>query len=334
MIRVVLLEEPRHLRLTTRAVPEVGPGEALVEVRWAGICGSDIDLRNGTRPRGAASYPIVPGHEWSGIVDAVGDGVDRALLARAVVGENIRSCGACDYCRLGNYALCERDYREAGFTTDGAWADRILVPASQLHVLPDDADLRSAAGIEPAACAASAVDRARIEPHHRVGVVGGGTIGLLCTQLLSSRGAEVTVIDPRSWKGPLSRRCGAARLVDPEAARSAVKNLDVVIEAAGAMGSAQLALDLVRPGGRVIVCGIAPKEDIVRSVDIVSKNVEVSGVFGATREGWNSAVVEFVEGNLDPGVLVTHEFALEEIENALNVVESADEMVGKVLLRL
>jgi len=64
------------------------------------------------------------------------------------------------------------------------------------------------------------------------------------------------------------------------------------------------------------------------------KNVEVSGVFGATREGWNSAVVEFVEGNLDPGVLVTHEFALEEIENALNVVESADEMVGKVLLRL
>jgi threonine dehydrogenase-like Zn-dependent dehydrogenase len=268
------------------------------------------------------------------VVDAVGEGVDQALLARVVVGENIRSCGACDNCGRGRYALCERDYREAGFTTDGAWADQLLVPASQLHVLPDNADLRSAAGIEPAACAASVVDRAHIEPHHRVGVVGGGTLGLLCAQLISSRGADVTVIDPRHWKEGLARRCGAAQLIDPDAARSAIWNLDVVIEAAGAVGSLQLGLDLVRPGGRVIVCGIAPKDDVVRSVDIVSKNVDVSGVFGATREGWNSAVAEFVKGSLNPGVLVTHEFPLEEIEAALNVVESVRERVGKVLLRL
>ncbi len=334
MNRAVILDGPRRLRVATRAVPDVGPGEALIEVKWAGICGSDIDLRNGVRPAEIVRYPVVPGHEWSGIVEAIGHGVDHSLLHKPVVGENIRSCGECVSCRAGRPANCEKEYAEAGFTIDGAWADRILVPASQLHVLPDNADLRSAAGIEPAACAATAVDRARIESHHRVGVVGGGTIGLLCTQLISARGADVTVIDPRSWRRPIALRCGASRVVDPESARSSIEGLDVVIEAAGVVGSVQMAFDLVRRGGRVVICGIAFEGDVVHPVDIVSKNMDVVGIFGATTEGWDMAVSEFVAGNLNPGVLVTHEFPLDEVESALHVFESGGPMVGKVLLRL
>lgn len=333
MNRAVILEAPGRIRVVSRDIPEVGPGEALIEVQWAGICGSDLDLMNGTRPAEIAHYPIVPGHEWSGVVGAIGDGVDRALLRRPVVGENIRSCGQCDACRVGRVANCEGVYSEAGFTIDGAWADRILVPAAQLHVLPDHADLRSAAGIEPAACAATAVGEARIESHHLVGVVGGGTIGMLCAQLISSRGIDVTVVDPQSWKLPMAKRCGASRLVDPDSARSSVGGLDIVIEAAGVLGSAQLAIDLVRRGGRVVLCGIAPGHDTFRTVDVVSKSVHVVGVFGATRAGWKSAVAEFVAGNLNPGVLVTHEFRLSQIADALNVVGSGGPTVGKVLVR-
>lgn len=333
MNRTVILEGPRRLRVVTRSVPEVGPGEALIKVKWAGICGSDIDLRNGVRPAEIVRYPIVPGHEWSGIVEAIGDEVDHSLLHKPVVGENIRSCRECDSCRAGRAANCENEYSEAGFTIDGAWADRILVPATSLHVLPDDADLRSAAGIEPAACAATAVHRACIESYHRVGVVGGGTIGMLCTQLISSRGADVTVIDPRGWRLPIALKCGASRVVDPELARSSVEGLDVVIEAAGVVGSVQLAFELVRRGGRVVICGIAFEDDFVRPVDIVSKNLDVIGIFGATTEGWDIAVAEFVAGNLDPGVLVTHEFPLDEIEGALHLFENAGPMVGKVLIR-
>jgi len=222
---------------------------------------------------------------------------------------------------------------EAGFTIDGAWADRILVPVTQLHILPGDADLRSAAGIEPAACAATAVTEARIESHHEVGVVGGGTIGMLCTQLISSRGANVTVVDPRSWKLPVAVQCGASRLVEPEFAQRSISGLDVVIEAAGVVGSVQMAVDLVRRGGRVVICGIASSDDVVRSVDIVSKSLSVVGVFGATKVGWETAVAAFVNGNLDPGALATHEFSLDEIESALSLVEGAGPMVGKVLIR-
>jgi 2-desacetyl-2-hydroxyethyl bacteriochlorophyllide A dehydrogenase len=319
--------------VTSRAVPEVGAGMALVAVSWAGICGSDIDLRNGTRPAEKARYPIVPGHEWSGVVESIGDGVDPALLHKPVVGENIRSCGACSACHAGRVANCDSVYSEAGFTVDGAWADRILVPAKQLHVLSDHADLRSAAGIEPAACAATTVHEARIESHHRVGVLGGGTIGMLCTQLISSGGVDVTVIDPQVWKKALALECGASSFIDLELARTNIGKFDVVIEAAGVVGSAQFAVDLVRLGGRVVVCGIASSDDAVHSVDIVSKNLHVAGVFGATSEGWDTAVAEFAAGNIDPGVLVTHEFALDEIESALSVVEIAGPKVGKVLLR-
>jgi len=333
MNRAVVLDGPRRIRVATREVPEVGPGDALIEVQWAGICGSDVDLRNGTRPAEFAHYPIVPGHEWSGVVEAIGEGVDPGLLHKPVVGENIRACGECDACHMGRVAICEGRYSEAGFTIDGAWADRIIVPATQLHVLPDHADLRSAAGIEPAACAATAVNEARIESHHLVGVVGGGTIGMLCAQLISSRGIDVTVIDPQGWKLPVAIRCGASSLVDPESARTSIGDLDVVIEAAGVLGSVQLAVDLVRRGGRVVVCGIASAHDAVHSVDIVSKNLHIVGVFGATKDGWNTAVAAFAAGNLDPGVLVTHEFRLTEIERALNVVDHAGPMVGKVLVR-
>lgn len=319
------------MRIAPCPAPNAGPGTVVVAVSWAGICGSDIDLLNGTRPEGYVRYPVVPGHEWSGIVESIGDDVDPALVHKPVVGENIRSCGKCRPCREGN--VCEGIYSEAGFTIDGAWADRMLVPANLLHVLPDNADLRSAAGIEPGACAATAVDRANIEPHHRVAVVGGGTIGMLCTQLARARGADVTVIDPRSWRKPIATACGASSLVDPELALLSVGGFDIVIEAAGAIGSIQMAVDLVRRGGIVVACGAAEAHDVLRSVDIMSKSLAMYGVFGATRHGWNVAVSEFVTGNLDPGVLVTHEFSLNEIGLALDVAASAGPTVGKVLLR-
>jgi threonine dehydrogenase-like Zn-dependent dehydrogenase len=156
---------------------------------------------------------------------------------------------------------------------------------------------------------------------------------MLCTQLISSRGIDVTVVDPQSWKLPIALQCGASRLVDPEVARTSIGSFDIVIEAAGVVGSAQLAVDLVRRGGRVVLCGIAPTNDTVHSVDVVSKSLHLVGVFGATSEGWKSAVAEFVAGNLDPGALVTHEYPLDQIEDALHVVSDVGPMVGKVLVR-
>ncbi len=238
--RAVVIDAPGRLRLDFDREPEPAPDEVLVRVDWAGICGSDVDLLEGLRPRDYVRYPIVPGHEWAGVVVSSGADADRALLGRAVVAEGIRPCWACAPCRHGNAPLCERGYDETGFTRDGAWAEHLVVPAALVHALPDGADLRAAAGIEPAACAAAAVDRAGVEAGEaRVAVIGGGTIGLLATQLLRAAApSELVVVEPVIARRELAERCGATRVVT-EVTAALEASFDVVIEAAGALGSAR-----------------------------------------------------------------------------------------------
>ncbi|MGH3379219.1 MAG: alcohol dehydrogenase catalytic domain-containing protein, partial [Actinoallomurus sp.] len=163
MTRSLLVREPGTYAIVTGEPPEPGPGEVTVRVAAAGICGSDRELLDGTRPAPFVTYPVVPGHEWAGTVAAVGPGVPAALTGRAVVGEGFRNCQVCDRCRTGETNLCTAGYDETGFTRPGAFADLLVLPARLLHLLPDGADLRAAALLEPAAVAAAAVLSARVE---------------------------------------------------------------------------------------------------------------------------------------------------------------------------
>lgn len=333
MSRAVVLTEPGRLEVRQAIPPTPGPGDAVIHVAWAGICGSDVDLRDGRRPAPFARYPIVPGHEWSGVVEAIGSDVDRSWLDQPVVGENIRPCKHCAPCGRGDVLDCETGYDETGFTIDGAWADLLVVPAALLHRLPAGADLRSAAGIEPAACAAEALRRADLVDGERVALVGGGTIGLLCAQLAHRSSLQLTVVDPIASKADLAHRCGAERFVGPEAAEEDLDgHFDTVIEAAGAVGTAALATRLARRGGRVVLCGIPPASATVSTQTIVAKRLAISSVFGASEPAWRDAVESFADHGLDPGMLVTHEFNLDDAAAALELVARRGAGVGKVLL--
>lgn len=334
MSRAVRVDAPGRLTVVEVPVPTPAPGEALIRVGWAGICGSDRDLLDGTRPAPYVRYPIVPGHEWSGTVAGVGDGVDPSLTGRLVVGEGFRSCQVCEACRRGDTTLCAAPYDETGFTADGAWADHLTIPARLLHVLPDGADLRAAAGLEPAACAAEAFLRAELVPGLRVAVVGGGTLGLLTTQLVRACGpAELLVVDPASSRGDLAGRCGATAYVSPAEAAVLAGRYDVVVEAAGVNGSAAAATRLVRRGGRVVLLGLAGPDDHLGTGDLVLDGLTVTAVFGAPTRAWVHAVRAFTTGALDPSVLVTHEYVLEDAAEAFRVFADPRAAAGKVLLR-
>ncbi|WP_037658062.1 alcohol dehydrogenase catalytic domain-containing protein, partial [Streptomyces aurantiacus] len=149
--RAVVVERPGQHRLVRRDVPAPGPGEVLVRVAAAGICMSDRELYDGRRDAAYVRYPVTPGHEWAGTVEAVGAGVDAALVGRKTVAEGFRACGTCERCRCGETSLCTGGYAETGFTEPGAFADHLTVPARLLHLLADDAELRAAALLEPAA---------------------------------------------------------------------------------------------------------------------------------------------------------------------------------------
>jgi len=327
----VRIDSPGVIELVDEPVAAPGPGEALVQVAYAGICGSDRELLEGGRPAEFVRYPVVPGHEWSGVVDSVGTGADPRLVGRKVVGEGFRNCQACDACRQGQTTLCEAPYEETGFTQPGAWNDFLRLPARLLHVLPEDADLRAAALLEPAACIAEACLLAALVPGERAAVVGGGTLGLLSAQLLrASSPRELVVVARRTEREALAQRMGADRLVAPDAVRP---GFDVVIEAAGTPGSAQLAVDIARRGGRVVLTGIPPdRSDAVSAQGLVTQAVSVFNVFGAPSRAWVHTVRAFAAGLLDPTPLITHELPLSEIREAFRVM-TEDPAVGKILLR-
>ncbi len=311
------------------------PGEALVRVAWAGICGSDRELLAGTRPAPYVRYPIVPGHEWSGTVVDVGPDTDPALVGEPVVGEGFRSCLRCDACRRGDTNLCASTYEETGFTQPGAWADYLTLPARLLHVLPTGADLRAAAGLEPAACVAAACLHAAAVPGERVAVVGAGMLGLLATQLLAAGGpAELTVVHTRPARADLAIRCGASTFITLAETGAHAGRYDAVIETAGASGAARLAAGLVRRGGRVVLTGLPPCDDDPPSpIDLVFNQVTVHTVFGAPSRAWSHAVSAFATGILDPAELMTHEIGLDDAAEAFRVLREERATAVKVLLR-
>lgn len=385
MSRAVLVEEPGRHRIVPLEEAELRPGDARVRVAAAGMCGSDREVYAGTRPPPFVRYPVIPGHEWSGTVEAVGAGVSADLVGAPVVGEGFRACFTCESCRSGATNLCQAGYDETGFTKPGAFADHLVLPARLLHVLSDGVDLRAAALLEPAACAADAVRGTAVQPGERAAVVGAGTLGLLAIGLLAAHSpGELLAIDTRPGQDDLALRLGAtsfrvlgepATSASDEQATSAGSRpsgggvpgshvgpgggpgtsggaepggdtalgdsemigeggFDVVIEAAGASTSAQLAAELARRGGRVALIGIPGDDTASLPVGLlVGRQLSVTTVFGASSAGWLAAVRAFNAGLLDPAPLVTHELTLEDYGKAIELLSSGRSDVGKILLR-
>ncbi|MDQ1006327.1 threonine dehydrogenase-like Zn-dependent dehydrogenase [Streptomyces sp. V4I23] len=335
MSRSLVVERPGTHRLVRREVPVPGPGEVLVRVAAAGICMSDRELYDGHRDAGFVRYPVVPGHEWAGTVEAVGEAVDPALAGRRTVAEGFRACGVCERCRCGETSLCEGGYAETGFTEPGAFADHVVLPARLLHPLRDDADLRAAALLEPAAVVAAAVRAGRPRPGERIAVVGAGTLGLLAVQYLAaSSPAELVVIDPRAARGEQALRFGAGGALHPDETTSAHGRFDLVVETAGAPSTAASSCLLARRGGRVVLTGMfTPGAAGIDPVHLSLSQLEVRSVFGAPPSAWSDAVRAFGLGLITPAALITHEYPLERFDEAIALVGGGDPKTGKVLLR-
>ncbi|WP_406348731.1 alcohol dehydrogenase catalytic domain-containing protein [Streptomyces sp. NBC_00144] len=333
--RAVVVDAPGVVRLVSGDRPEPGPGEVRIQVAAAGICMSDREVYDGRRDPAYVRYPVTPGHEWSGTVDAVGEGVDPALTGRPAVAEGFRACGTCERCRAGETSLCGAGYEETGFTCPGAFADHLLVPARLLHPLADGADLRAAALLEPAAVVAAAVRAGRPEPGERIAVVGAGTLGLLAVQLIAAASpAVLTVIDPRTGRASQAADLGASEVCTPAESVSVRGSYDLVVETAGAPTTAADSCLLARRGGRVVLTGMfAPGATGIDPVHLAVSQLTVRSVFGAPSAAWSFAVRAFTAGILDPGPLITHEFPLERYAEAVALVGGGGPETGKVLLR-
>ncbi|WP_280438455.1 zinc-dependent alcohol dehydrogenase [Nocardia carnea] len=329
----LVIERPGEFRIAAHTPRPPGYGEALVRVHAVGICGSDREVFHGTRPTGFVRYPLVPGHEWSGTVEAVGQGVPGSLIGRKVVGEGFRSCLRCARCRAGETTLCEAEYAETGFTVPGAMASTLTLPARLLHVLADDADLTAAALLEPLACVAAAALIAEVRPGNRVAVVGTGTLGVLALQLLgASSPGELVAVGRGAVSAERAHRHGAHTYLTYDNLAHA-EGFDIVVEAAGSARSASVSSALVRRGGRLVLTGIpAPGAVPLDPADLVIRQVEVRTVFGANSGAWAHAVRAFTAGLVDLRSVATHRMSLGEYADAIALMGEARPDVGKILL--
>lgn len=298
--------------------PEARPGEAVVEVAYAGICGTDIGLFGADDERLLelrAHRPLRPGHEWSGTVAAVGAGADSAWVGRRVTGETIIGCGHCEDCRAGLPNLCA-ERLEIGVRggRPGAFAERVAVPLELLHDLPESVDLMAGALVEPAANAWRAVAAAAVAPGVRLLVLGSGTIGLLCAQFATAAGGEVHVLGLDEASLALAHDLGVTATWHADDLPPLL--WDVVIDATDGPSMPAYALEIVRAGGTVVLIGVAHRPSDLDSRRIVRMELSVRGILGGS-QGFGPAIEAFAVGAVRPHPLVGAIIGLDGIEAGL-----------------
>jgi 2-desacetyl-2-hydroxyethyl bacteriochlorophyllide A dehydrogenase len=335
-VKAVIIERPGEVGLRELEAPSAGPGEVVVRSRAAGVCRTDLEVLHGELDRRWVRYPCVPGHEWSGEIAEVGDGVEGLAPGDRVVCEGIVPCGHCRRCLAGDTNLCE-NYDQLGFTRPGGYAELVRVPARIVHRLPEHVSFEAGVLVEPASVVLRALERGRLAKGNAVGVVGVGTIGSLAIVLARLfEPAKVVAYGIRSEELELARRLGADEAVDVSS-EPPLGQLDVVFETAGSVAAVELATRLVADGGRVVMLGIPPEGQMLASVPanrFSLRDLELIGSFSYTSAAWARVVSLLTDERVDLTPIVTHRFPLDEFQQAFDLLENRNGVVAKIVLEL
>jgi L-iditol 2-dehydrogenase len=317
-----------------RDVPEPtpGPGEVLIQVAAAAICGSDLHIRRDEHPYWP---PVVLGHEFSGTVRAVGEGVTGYAPGDRVVSEtSTGSCGLCFLCRSGNRHICA-EKRAPGIGRDGAFADLVVMPAALLHRVPDGLPMEDAALSEPTAIAVHAViERARVQPGESVVITGPGPIGLLCLQVARACGAGPIIVSGTASDAALrlraARDLGAdvtANVAEEDLAERVMaltsgRGADVVFDTSGAAGAIAGLPHLARRLGRLCAVGVVGRPEVSFPWDVaVFKGLEVQFSFSSRHTSWVTGLRLLASGKVRAKPLLTMEVPLERWQEAFEAQE-------------
>ena len=315
-MRAVVFEAPGQLSVQEVPDPTPGPADVVVEVAGVGICGTDVHVHDGHYA--GTQFPLIPGHEVSGTVVAVGADVTAVSVGDRVVVDPTLSCGQCDQCVNGAYNLCVNWNSFGVSRTHGASAEYLLAPARNAYRLPEGVDLFQATMIEPLSCAIRAHDvlPRRLGDHHLV--YGAGTMGLLIAQLAPRAGAaSVAVVDPNEGRRVLAREVGIETVV--ASADELDRSLwDVVVDATGVVAAMEDGLPRVKAGGTFQHFGVAPADATARYSPnrVVRDEVTIVGS-AASRHTFSRAVELFAAGAVVSEPMFSHAFTLDDYEQAM-----------------
>jgi 2-desacetyl-2-hydroxyethyl bacteriochlorophyllide A dehydrogenase len=279
-MKALVLEGIRQLKLGDWPAPQCGPHDVVLRPMAVGICAGDMQHYLGRNPY--TKYPLVGGHEICGVIREVGAQVTRVKAGDLVVIEPVVGCGHCYACRHGKPNCCV-NFCLIGLHRPGGFAELCLAPEQNVHLVPPGLDPLTASFAEPLTIGIHACRRGEVQAGDYCLILGAGPIGLAILEVAQHRGARVVVTDINEERLAFARELGATTLPAGETLREAVRGqtnedgADVVIEAAGTAATIEAAVDLVAPGGRVVVVGL-PKQNVsLNGIDFTRKEVNILG---------------------------------------------------------
>jgi 2-desacetyl-2-hydroxyethyl bacteriochlorophyllide A dehydrogenase len=339
-MRQAVMTKPGHIEFREVAEPVPGPGEILLRVKKIGVCGSDIHVWHGLHP--FTPYPVVQGHEFSAVVEAVGEGVTTVRPGMKATSAPQQVCGVCNPCKRGDYNICD-GLKVRGFQAPGCAQDLFVVPEERIVPFPDSLTFEQGALIEPVAVAAHSTNRVKSLKGKNVVVFGAGTIGNLVAQAARCRGARKVMITDlnefrlqKALESGIDATCNVGKEKFAEKAKAFFGNegFNVAFEAAGVETALDDAVQHIQKGGDIVVLGVFGSRPRVDMSVVGDRELTLIGTLMYRQEDYRQAVDWIANGSINTKPLVTGHYPFAQYEEAYHHIEKQAATTLKVIIDL
>lgn len=332
------MTEPGKIEFRSVPEPTIGKDEILLRIKRIGVCGSDIHVNHGKHP--FTSYPVVQGHEFSAVVEAVGEGVSIVKPGMKATARPQIVCGKCRPCRRGDYNICD-ELKVEGFQAPGCAQDLFVTTKDKIVPLPDSMTFDQGALVEPASVATHSTLRAGDLTGKNVAVLGAGPIGNLVAQVARCRGAKrVLSTDLSDFRLNIAKKCGISEtsnaskelLANASMRVFGEEGFDVAFEAAGAEATINAAIHTVQKGGTIVVIAVFTKEPRIDMAVAGNNELSIIGTLMYKHDDYKKAVELIASGEVITEPLITKHFPFEQYSEAYKFIDDNSDKYLKVMI--
>lgn len=337
-MRALVYEGDKTLSIKNKRIPKIGKGECLIRVAYAGICGSDLLLWNGGYPR--VKPPLTIGHEFSGIIEQVGDPSSSLVKGDRVVVEPLITCNQCDSCKKGNYNICDK-LNLIGIDKDGGMAKYVVASEHQIYKIPSNVSMIDAAFTEPLAVGVHMVRMSKLQKGQTALFIGGGPVGLIAASIAKIKGAKVYVSEVNPYRLEKAKELGF-EVINPQETNivSFIQSVtdgigaDVTFEVTGSNFGLTDCMETVKPKGVVLIAGMASKKHEIDTYKIIQKEIEITGSRVYTGQDFTEALQLMEEKLFLPEEFITRFVTLDNVvKDGFESIEKGDPVL-KILVNL
>jgi len=335
---------PNKFKKEYREIPVTGDGEVLVNMEYVGICGSDVHLfQTGKQGENIAEDPMILGHEAAGVIAEVGKNVRKLKKGDKVALEPGVVCGICNYCKTGLYNLCPNIIFMSTPPYDGTFQEYVTIAADMAFKLPENVTTKEGALIEPLAVGLQATTRGKVGLGHTVLIIGAGCIGLMNLLACKARGAaQIFIADVLQKRLDFAKQFGVTAAINVKdidlekyiSDQTDGEGVDVVIDCSGTKAGLQITPMVVKPGGNIVLVGMPPEDFVELNITkLIWKEINIMASF-RYRNRYPTAIKVLESGLMDVNRMITHEFNLEELEEAFKYVIDNNADVVKAIVKI